>query len=215
MDQVKDNCILAYNCPSCGQNCLHGKHISIQLGSNDLLKREILPEFPFQDGRSSINLKWSRAFNIILQKMRYSAVREVYLLDIPNFDWPSEMTPAERYFFNHALLNRLVIFREIRERIRGAMRREMAQLGRKYSNRYENPLKCTMIYFENENFLRNNIHLEYNSQVQRMHDIRHWYKIYWFLYKILYFWAYTKFSLKIVLKPVSNGCSLLNFSRSF
>ena len=56
-DQVKANCALPFNCQSCGQNCIRGKHISIQLGSNDLLKREILPDFPFQNGRPSINLR--------------------------------------------------------------------------------------------------------------------------------------------------------------
>ena len=61
----------------------------------------------------------------------------------------------------------------MRERIRVSMRREMTQMGRKFSNRTENPLQCTMITFENERFLPNDIHLHPESQNQRMAAIRH------------------------------------------
>ena len=95
-DEAKSNCAHPYQCRICRSNCLAGKHITLQLGSNDLLKRE-LREFPFPPRKKSITVKWSRAFNIILQKFRFSGVREVLLLQIPNFEF-NNMTQAERYF---------------------------------------------------------------------------------------------------------------------
>ena len=69
----------------------------IQLGSNDLLKRQVLPQYPFRRGRKSISIKWDKALNIILQKLRHSAVYEVVLLDIPDFQF-IDIPEEERYF---------------------------------------------------------------------------------------------------------------------
>ena len=97
-DAAKNNCIQPYQCQICRGNCLGGKHVSLQLGSNDLLKRE-LPRFPFPQNRRSITLKWTRAYNIILQKFRYSGVREVLVLEIPNFSF-QDGSDEERYIFS-------------------------------------------------------------------------------------------------------------------
>ena len=97
-EHAKQNCIHPYNCASCGQNCLRGKRVVLNFGSNDLLKREILPDFPFPPGRNAINLRWSKAFNIVLQKLRYSGVQEVIILDVPEFPF-IDMPEAERYVF--------------------------------------------------------------------------------------------------------------------
>lgn len=91
---MKTNCIIPYNCRYCGENCLRDKQVVLQLGSNDLLKREV-PQYPFERRRKTINVKWGRALNIIMQKLRFSAVYEVILLDIPEFPFLN-MTTGER-----------------------------------------------------------------------------------------------------------------------
>ena len=93
-ERVKSNCIMPYQCRYCGENCLRDKQVVLQLGSNDLLKREI-PQYPFERRRKTINVKWGRALNIIMQKLRFSAVYEVILLDVPEFPFLN-MTTGER-----------------------------------------------------------------------------------------------------------------------
>jgi len=85
---------MPYQCRFCGENCLRDKQVVLQLGSNDLLKREV-PQYPFENRRKTINVKWGRALNIIMQKLRFSAVYEVILLDIPEFPFLN-MTTGER-----------------------------------------------------------------------------------------------------------------------
>ena len=93
-ERVKTNCIIPFKCRYCGDNCLRDKQVVLQLGSNDLLKREI-PQYPFERQKKTINLKWGRALNIIMQKLRFSAVYEVILLDVPEFPFLN-MTTGER-----------------------------------------------------------------------------------------------------------------------
>ena len=87
--------MLPYKCYFCGENCLVDKQVVLQLGSNDLLKREV-PQYPFERPRSTINVKWGKALNIIMQKLRFSAVYELLLLDIPEFPL-LDMATGERY----------------------------------------------------------------------------------------------------------------------
>ena len=62
------------------------------------------------------------------------------------------------------------------------MHREMRQMGRKFTNRTEIPLLCKAVSFENEQFLGNDIHLHYNSQLNRLAAARNNIK-----YKLLIF----------------------------
>ena len=182
---MKTDCIVPYRCRSCGENCLHDKRVVIQLGSNDLLKRQVLPQFPFPRGKTSINVKWDKALNIILQKMRYSNVNEVVFLDIPDFSF-IDMSEQERYFsklfkkfsifFQDFLL--FLILSDIREKIRESMKTRMEKMLDQYSNKFkQNPLKCKMIHFKNEKFLDENIHLEKSAQLRRLAIARKKYKI--------------------------------------
>ena len=177
-DAAKNNCIQPYQCQICRGNCLGGKHVSIQLGSNDLLKRE-LPRFPFPQNRRSITLKWTRAYNIILQKFRYSGVREVLVLEIPNFPF-QDGSDEERYILapRTALQAGYFFCRNERQRVRVAMNNELRKMGEKFTNRTEIPLMCRMINFQNDRFLDNNIHLTYEAQKQRISAIRKIYKMY-------------------------------------
>ena len=94
-ENVKSNCTAPYKCSFCGDNCLRDKQVVFQLGSNDLLKREV-PQYPYQRRKNTINVKWGKALNIMLQKMRFSAVYEVILMDVPEFPL-LDMTTGERY----------------------------------------------------------------------------------------------------------------------
>ena len=94
-EKVKSNCTSPYKCSFCGDNCLRDKQVIFQLGSNDLLKREV-PQYPYQRRKNTINVKWGKALNIMMQKMRFSAVYEVILMDIPEFPF-LDMTTGERY----------------------------------------------------------------------------------------------------------------------
>jgi len=178
--RVKTDCLVPYRCGTCRKNCLRDKRVVLQLGSNDLLKREVLPQYPFRRGRKSISIKWDKALNIILQKLRHSTVYEVLLLDIPDFQFV-DITEDERYFleilifFNFPKISNSKIFRyffilsEIRTKIRESMRKQIEIMVDRYSNKYkQNKLKCQMVVFQNEQFLAENIHLKKNSQLRRL-----------------------------------------------
>ena len=82
---------------------------------------------------------------------------------------------------NQALLYRLVIFSsDARERVRRGMMNEMEKMAQKYTNRADNPLKCRLINFQNEQFLPRDIHLTYEAQKERLSAIRKIYKMYKF-----------------------------------
>ena len=175
---MKTDCLVPYRCLVCGENCLHDKRVVIQLGSNDLLKRQVLPQYPFQRGRKSISIKWDKALNIILQKLRHSAVHEVILLDIPVFQF-IDITEEERYFSKISFFFKFfyffqnfslfLILSEIRTKIRNSMRRQIEKMVDRYSNKFkENKLKCQMVLFKNEKFLAKNIHLTKGSQLRRL-----------------------------------------------
>ena len=92
-----------YKCQFCRENCLRDKQVVLQLGSNDLLKRGI-PQYPSEPQRRTINVKWARALNIIMQKLRFSAVYEVILLDVPEFPY-IDIPAGERYIRIKSRLN--------------------------------------------------------------------------------------------------------------
>ena len=48
------------------------------------------------------------------------------------------------------------------------MKREMRSLAEKFSNYKENRLTVRVVPFENERFIQNNVHLHYNSQIDRI-----------------------------------------------
>ena len=201
---MKSNCTSPYKCSFCGDNCLRDKQVIFQLGSNDLLKREV-PQYPYQRRKNTINVKWGKALNIMLQKMRFSAVYEVILMDIPEFPF-LDITTGERYIsiksrLNQKFTDRAILVRsvdhirlqgpntdryrsgdhwfklvfalsEIRKKQRKSMRREMEKIAIRFSNKGENSLDCKMLFFHNEEFLRNNIHLTKRAQLERLADSR-------------------------------------------
>ena len=48
------------------------------------------------------------------------------------------------------------------------MKREMRSLAQKFSNYRENRLTVRVVEFENERFIRNSVHLHYDSQIERI-----------------------------------------------
>ena len=52
------------------------------------------------------------------------------------------------------------------------MRKEMEKISVRFSNKHENSIECKMIYFHNEEFLENNIHLTKRAQLERLADLR-------------------------------------------
>ena len=140
-----------------------------------------------------------------MQKMRFSAVYEVLLMDIPEFPL-LDMTTGERQisiksrlnqeFTDRAILVRSVdhirllgpktdhyrsgdhwsklvfCLREIRKKQRKSMRREMEKIAVRFTNKGETSLDCKMLFFHNEEFLHNNIHLTKRAQLERLADSR-------------------------------------------
>ena len=94
LDEVKDSCWNAYLCNHCRGNCMRGKHITLNLGSNDILKRE-LPNYPFPSTRRPCRMRWEKALKHLMHKFEASYVREVFICEIPKFQFP-RMSRRER-----------------------------------------------------------------------------------------------------------------------
>ena len=98
LQEVKHSCWNAYLCNHCGGNCMRGKHVTLNLGTNDILKRE-LPNYPHQGGRPC-RMRWEKALTHLFHKFEASFIREVLICEIPKFQFISpEMSTEERYFF--------------------------------------------------------------------------------------------------------------------
>ena len=65
---------------------MEGKHVTLNLGSNDVLKRK-LPDFNYD--RNPIGMKWDNAFKILMFKFIESNIRELFICTIPNFVVPA------------------------------------------------------------------------------------------------------------------------------
>lgn len=72
---------------------MEGKHVTLNLGSNDVLKRK-LPDFNYD--RNPICMHWDKAFKIIMHKFMESGIREVFICTIPNFIVP-DVDIVERF----------------------------------------------------------------------------------------------------------------------
>lgn len=91
---MKQNVRYPYYCGQCRTNCMEGKHVTLNIGSNDVLKRE-LPDFNYD--RNPIRMKWKKAFTIIMHKFMESQIREVFICSIPKFNVP-DVDNVERFF---------------------------------------------------------------------------------------------------------------------
>ena len=60
------------------------------------------------------------------------------------------------------------------------MRRVMEKMTVQFSNKQANALACKMIFFENEEFMDNDIHLTKRMQLERLADSRKDYELYIF-----------------------------------
>ena len=83
-----------YQCGTCETNCMAGKHVTLNIGSNDVLKRA-LPDFNYD--RNPIRMHWDNAFKIIMHKFMETGIREVFICSIPNFVVP-DVDNIERFF---------------------------------------------------------------------------------------------------------------------
>ena len=70
------------------------------------------------------------------------------------------------------------------------MRVEIQKLADKFTTYQQNPLNTSIIRFQNENFIDNNIHLAYPSQLERLHSTRKLYKIYYIFINHLSYFKY-------------------------
>ena len=106
LTEVKNSCWNAYLCNHCGSNCIRGKHITLNLGSNDILKRE-LPNYEYS--RNPCKMRWQKALTHLMHKLEASYVQEVFILEIPKFDYIPNMSMDERYFLGFATGSRIFI----------------------------------------------------------------------------------------------------------
>ena len=72
-------------CGHCGRNCLDGKTVSINFGSNDLLKRRA--EGQTQQMGRMISLKWERGLILAKHKLKNSNISKLILLSVPKFSF--------------------------------------------------------------------------------------------------------------------------------
>ena len=154
---------------------MEGKHVTLNLGSNDVLKRK-LPDFNYD--RNPIGMKWDNAFKILMFKFIESNIRELFICTIPNFVVPAADI-VER-FYKRIKIDCRLFFSEVRGEVRDAMNAQMQTFAQKFTRK---GLQTRVITFERERFDRNrdgtrNIHIDRESQVQRLHIIRKLYKIY-------------------------------------
>lgn len=84
---------------------MEGKHVTLNIGSNDVLKRE-LPDFNYD--RNPIRMKWDNAFKIIMHKFIESRVREVFICSIPDFVVP-DVDIVERFLKRNLIDCRLFL----------------------------------------------------------------------------------------------------------
>ena len=85
---------------------MRGKHITLNVGTNDILKRE-LPNFPFPDNRRPCRMRWKKALTHLMHKLEASYIRQVFICEIPKFAQMQDMSNAERYFLGYNTDSRL------------------------------------------------------------------------------------------------------------
>ena len=145
---------------------MEGKHVTLNLGSNDVLKRK-LPDFNYD--RNPIGMKWDNAFKIMMHKFIESNITGVFICLIPNFVVP-DVDIVER-LFKRVKIDCRLFFSEVRGEIRNAMNAQMHTFAQKFTRK---GLRTRIISFERERFESGgrNIHIDRESQVQRLHIIR-------------------------------------------
>ena len=72
---------------------MRGKHIKLNLGTNDILKRK-LPNYQFS--RNPCRMRWQKALTHFMQKLEASYYQEVLICEIPQFDYIPQMSRNER-----------------------------------------------------------------------------------------------------------------------
>ena len=72
---------------------MRGKHITLNLGSNDILKRE-LPNYQY--ARNPCKMRWEKALTHLMHKFEASYVQEVFICEIPRFQYIPQMSRNER-----------------------------------------------------------------------------------------------------------------------
>ena len=157
---------------------MRGKHVTLNLGTNDILKRE-LPNYPHQGGRPC-RMRWEKALTHLFHKFEASFIREVLICEIPKFHFISpEMSTEERYFFLVKSQKAGLPFSELRQSLRDTMNINLQKFADQWSTKRGIRVRTRMINFEGEIFVNRgrNIHIDRNSQVQRLRDIRKLYKI--------------------------------------
>ena len=82
---VQESSANALLCAHCGQNCLEGKIVSLNFGSNDLLKRRSVGQEPTR--RRMISIKWERGLVLAKHKLKNSNIQKLILLSVPGFSF--------------------------------------------------------------------------------------------------------------------------------